>query len=61
MYFVMYSLIKCSIFTIYAGNLLESIKILYKTINKFNNLVAYFYQHHWLQYKVLVFFLVLRH
>ena len=31
----MHSLIKCSIFTIYANNLLESIKILYK----FNNLV----------------------
>ena len=34
---LMYSLIKCSIFAIYASNLLESIKIY-----KFNNLVAYF-------------------
>ena len=54
--FSMYSLIKCSIFTIYPSNLLESIKIY-----KFNNLVAYFCQHHWLQYVVLVFFGVLRH
>ena len=44
--FLMYSLIKCSIFTIYASNRLESMKILYI----FNNLVAYFCQHHWLQY-----------
>ena len=36
--FLMYSIIKCSIFTIYASNLLELIKLLYK----FNNLVAYF-------------------
>ena len=55
--FLMYSLIKSSIFTIYASNLLESIKILYK----FNNLVAYFCQHHWLQYIVLVFCRVVRH
>ena len=49
--FLMYSLIKCSIFTIYASNLLESIKTLYK----FNNLVAYFCQHHWLQYSLGIF------
>ena len=55
--FLMYSLIKCSIFTIYGSNLVESIKILYK----FNNLVAYFCQHHGLQYIVLVLFWVLRH
>ena len=52
--FLMYSLIKCSIFSIYASNLFESIKILYK----FNNLVAYFCQHRCLQYIVLFFFFV---
>ena len=36
---------------IYASDLIESIKISYK----FNNLVAYFCQHHWLQYIILVF------
>ena len=51
MYFLMYSLVKYNIFTSYASNLLESIKILYK----FNSLVAYFCQHHWLQFIVLVF------
>ena len=35
-------------FTIYARNLLESIKI----VCKFNTLVAYFCQHHLLQYIV---------
>ena len=32
--FLIYSLIKCSMFTIYASNLLESIKILYFEFNK---------------------------
>ena len=44
--FLMNLLIKCSIFTIYASHLLQSIKILYK----FNNLVVYFCQHQWLHY-----------
>ena len=49
--FLMHSLIKYSVSTIYASNLLDSIKILYK----FNNLVAHLCQHRWLQYIVLVF------
>ena len=49
--FFMHSLIKCSIFTIYASDLIESIKIL----NKFNNFIDYFCQHHRLQCIVMVF------
>ena len=55
--FLMYSLIKCSIFTIYVSKLLETIKILYKI----NNLIAHVCQHHGLQYIGLVFVWVLRH
>ena len=47
---------KCNSFTIYASNLLVSIKILYK----FYNLVAYFCQHHRLQHSLGIFG-VLRH
>ena len=37
----MYTLLKCSIFTIYASNLLESIKILFKFNNLSTILVIY--------------------